>query len=368
MSARIPAEVFPPGEFIKDELEARGWTQVDLAEVLGRPAKLVSELLAAKRQITPQTATGLAEAFGTEPQFWMNLESAYQLSKTNQQDNLVARRSRLYAKVPVKELVRRGWIESTDSVDVLESRVLKFLEIKSIDEEPASVAYAAKATPGERPLAQVLWQLRCKQIARRQLVTKYSEGRLRSAVDHFRKLLIDPADIGSVARVLQECGVRLVVVEALPGSKIDGACFWLDDDSPVVALSNLHDRIDNFWFVLRHEIEHVLRRDGAVVDTDLGSNDPNASEQERIANSAAGDFCVPKEKLDNWILRKGRFLSEADLLGFASVNRVHPGIVAGQLCKRTGNHKRFSKHRVKVRQVLIATAPVDGWGEIYPAD
>jgi len=34
---------------------------------------------------------------------------------------------------------------------------------------------------------------------------------------------------------------------------------WLDDKSPVIALSMRFDRIDNFWFVLRHELEHVLR-------------------------------------------------------------------------------------------------------------
>ena len=41
----IPAEVFPPGEFIREELEARGWSLQDLAEILGRPPRSVSELL-----------------------------------------------------------------------------------------------------------------------------------------------------------------------------------------------------------------------------------------------------------------------------------------------------------------------------------
>lgn len=77
MSNRVPAEVFPPGEFIRDELEARGWTQQDLADILGRPLKAVSEILAGKRAVTADTAKGLGEAFEVDPQFWMNLESAY---------------------------------------------------------------------------------------------------------------------------------------------------------------------------------------------------------------------------------------------------------------------------------------------------
>jgi HTH-type transcriptional regulator / antitoxin HigA len=74
----MPAEVFPPGEFIRDELDARGWTQGDLAQIMGRPLRLVNELIAGKKQITPETARGLAKAFGDDDaMYWMNLDSAY---------------------------------------------------------------------------------------------------------------------------------------------------------------------------------------------------------------------------------------------------------------------------------------------------
>ncbi len=63
-------------------------------------------------------------------------------------------------------------------------------------------------------------------------------------------------------RILAECGVRLIIVEGLPNAKIDGVCFWLDKVSPVIGLSLRFDQIDNFWFVIRHEIEHVLNKDG----------------------------------------------------------------------------------------------------------
>jgi HTH-type transcriptional regulator / antitoxin HigA len=73
-----PAEVFPPGEFLQEELAARGWTPHDLAHILKRPPRLVNEMLAGKRSITPETATALAEAFGTSAAYWLNLEHAWQ--------------------------------------------------------------------------------------------------------------------------------------------------------------------------------------------------------------------------------------------------------------------------------------------------
>ncbi len=79
MAQRVPAEVVPPGEIIKEELEARGGTQSDLAEILGRHIVLVNEIITGKRAITPETARRLGDAFGVAPQFFLNLESAYQL-------------------------------------------------------------------------------------------------------------------------------------------------------------------------------------------------------------------------------------------------------------------------------------------------
>jgi HTH-type transcriptional regulator/antitoxin HigA len=81
MERRAPAEVFVPGEFIGEELETRGWSQVELAEVMDRPARLISELVSGKRAIMPETAKGLGAAFGTGPEFWMNLERDYRLSR-----------------------------------------------------------------------------------------------------------------------------------------------------------------------------------------------------------------------------------------------------------------------------------------------
>jgi len=157
MPDRVPAEVFPPGEFIRDELEARGWTQGDLADILGRPLRLVNELIAGKKQITPETARGLAEAFGDhDPLYWMNLDSAYRLSKTQPVDESVRKRSNLYGRFAVSEMAKRKWIEYSDRLDVLEHRVCRFFGIKSADEPPV-FAHAAFATQyDERTALQLL--------------------------------------------------------------------------------------------------------------------------------------------------------------------------------------------------------------------
>ena len=91
----MPAEVFPPGEFIRDELKARGWSQGDLARIIGRPLQVVNQIIKGKKRITPETAVELAAAFGTSPDAWLNLETAYRLSQVGPADPEIAKRARM---------------------------------------------------------------------------------------------------------------------------------------------------------------------------------------------------------------------------------------------------------------------------------
>jgi HTH-type transcriptional regulator/antitoxin HigA len=51
-----PAEVFHPGEILRDELRARGWTQSDLARIVGRPLQAINEIVLGKKRMTSQMA------------------------------------------------------------------------------------------------------------------------------------------------------------------------------------------------------------------------------------------------------------------------------------------------------------------------
>src|SRR5688572_2958507 len=79
MAGFVPAEVFPPGDTIQAELDELGWTQIDLAEVMGRPLKTINGLLAGKVRVTEETAKELELAFGIDADFWVRTEAYYRL-------------------------------------------------------------------------------------------------------------------------------------------------------------------------------------------------------------------------------------------------------------------------------------------------
>ena len=372
MGDRIPAEVFPPGEFIKEELEERGWSQVELADIMGRPPRVVSEIISGKRAITPETAKGLGAAFGTGATLWINLEGSYRLSKTVHDDAGVERRAKLYSRAPVKEMLKRGWVLPSDNVAVLEKRVCAFLHIDDIDQTPWH-AHAARNGGPETELscaAQFTWFCRVRQIAESVSAPSYSAKELKRAAERLKELLLAPEDSRRVPKILMECGVKFVVVEKLPHADIDGVCFWIGNQ-PVIGMTLRKDKIDNFWFVLRHEIEHVLRghgREHEIIDNLEGGRAGTGlevCEEERVANSAAANFCLPTEKLDSFMSHQHAFYSERDVLALAKEVHRHPGIVIGQMQFRMKDYAYLTKKIASIRQFLLPEAIVDGWGQSF---
>jgi len=372
------AEVFPPGEFLKDELEARNWSQVEFASIIGRPVRTVNEIIAGKRSITPETALQLEASLGTSAELWMNLESQYQLSKVRQPQNTIARKAEIYSKFPVRELAKRGWIDATEDVEVLGHELAKFYAISSLDEEPSLAHAAKKSSYGSVTIHQWSWIFRVQQIASGFVVPKYNKTKLLESLLPLKNLMSAPEEIRHVPRLLNEAGIRFLIVEALPGSKIDGACLWLEGQHPVIALSCRLDRIDNFWFVLRHEIEHLIqehgKENGLIFDEDISEPGEAATlEEERIANDAASEFGVTEADLKNYIARVNPYIfSREKVLGFSMRLSLHPGIVIGRLHKQMEKRGDASAYRflreylVKVRHIVSSSSPTDGWGNVYP--
>lgn len=373
------AEYKSPGQLITALLASKGWTKRVLAIVLGIDETSVNRLTSDKRPVTAEMSILLEELFGTPAEDFLSLQKSYDLAMariTSRPDPKRATRASIFGGLPISEMIKRGWIQAEDvrDVSVVEAELVKFFGVNS-SEEIQILPHAAKKTDAfsDTTLVQLAWLHRVRTIASEMLVPKYSPSNIKAVLTQLKAILPVPEETRKIPRILAECGIRFVIVECLPSAKIDGACLWLDDASPVIGMSLRHDRIDNFWFVLRHELEHVICQHGKVspiLDTSLegdraGSGD-GIPEEERVANFAASEFCVSQKLMDGFIARKSPYFAERDILGFAKTIGVHPGLIAGQLQYRTNRYDRFRSHLVKVRSFVTPSAMVDGWGDVAP--
>lgn len=381
MNTNVQSET--PGGYIDSLLAERSWTQRVLATVMCLEETALNKLINNKRPITAELALGLESAFSIPAERFLGIQKDFELAearRATKPNPAALQRAQLVGALPIPEMIKRGWLDVPDVRDGLrlEAELIKFFKAESMADIEV-LPHAAKKThvaEGTTP-PQLAWLCRVKQISSEMLVAPYTQFGGRRAAELLRELTLSPESARKVPRVLSEAGIRFVIVESLPQAKIDGVCFWLDDASPVIGLSMRHDRIDNFWFVLRHELEHVIQGHGKgnapiVVDSNLEGERAgvgfDVADDERVANAAAAEFCVPQKTMEQFISRKAPFFAERDILGFAATLRVHPGLVAGQLQHRTGRYDRFRTHLIKMRSIVAPNALVDGWGDVVPVN
>jgi HTH-type transcriptional regulator/antitoxin HigA len=251
---------------------------------------------------------------------------------------------------------------------MLEADLLRLFELKNINDEPQLVAVMRKTDPlKELNPAQRAWCFRVRQLARCVPVAEFREDRLPQCERELRRLAAYSKEARKVPGVLAKYGIRYVVVEPLPGTKVDGMATWLDTQSPVIGMSIRFDRIDGYWHTLCHELKHIVHRDELSVDDEIA--DPSdislrvKPQIERRADETAAAMLIDPDELKSFILRVGPLYSKERINQFANRIKIHPGIIVGQLQHR--HEIGFHANRemlVKVRQSVTPVALTDGWG------
>ena len=371
-----------PGQLVTALLAEREWTKKTLAIISGLDTSIISKTTSNVRKVDAETAIVFEEIFGVPAEHFLHLQKTYDLAVARIENTPNPKRqirAELIGKLPINAMIKRGWLraDSVKDIDNVEKSLLNFFQTNRL-EDIETLPHAAKKTEvsiAASP-AQLAWLYRVKTLASEMIVAQYSPASVKSAISKIKTLIHSAEELRKVPRILAEAGIRFVIVEALPSTKIDGVCFWLDGNSPVIGMTMRFDRIDNFVFVLRHELEHVLNRDGLnemMLDVDINSGEAaqvtqELIEQENRANVAASEFCVPKKMMDAFISRKAPVYAMRDIIGLARMLKVHTGLVVGQLRFRTEKYYLAPDQLVPVRSIVMPNAVTDGWGDVAPTD
>lgn len=367
-----------PGQLLQKMLTERGWTHEELASITGRRRQTISAIVSGKSGVTPDMAIALGAAFENEPEEWLRWGAQYELSLAQTQTDKVPieRMARCFRAAPIREMWKRGWIRETDDPATLESELRVFFGQSIGDQIVFPVASRRSASLDGMCLADKAWCFRARQLASVLQATRFSEASMGSVEKGIRKLAGFPKEAKRLAPFLATHGVRFVVVELIPGATMDGAAFWLDEESPVIAVSLRYDRIDSFWFTFMHEWFHIRNRDSYSFDSNLlianggGVSIAEATDDaERIANESAANFLVPRDELESFARRLAPIFSKERIAQFANKVRIHPGIVVGQLQYRGA--LGYSAHRdflVKIRDAVREAALTDGFGDSISPD
>lgn len=354
MSSNLtPARIVTPGRILKRELDARGMTQKELAEILKRPPQAISEIIQGHKQITPETARELSAALGISEKFWLNLEVNYQLhlAKKKNKEEEIARRSRLYELAPISEIMKRKWVGATDSsaIEELEKEVCNFLGIDSPQETPQlQVSYRNSQIKQAEIKSEIAWLKRVEFLASQQDLPEFRLDKLKTAIPEIISYSEKENSVAQIPTLLESLGIHFVIVSKLPQTFIDGAAFYLNE-RPVIALTLRYDRIDSFWFTLMHELGHIFAGHQDLYLDNLEKLDENIQEEE--ANKLASNWLISAKKLESFIIKTRPQFSEKKINSFAKTQKRHPGIILGRL-----HYDREVPYR-NLRKMLVKVSP-----------
>ena len=245
---------------------------------------------------------------------------------------------------PVKEMYRRNWFEgfsgSLDAVVANAEELVKEFVKGSLNKVVQTAARQRVRSGGiVNRYALIAWQCRVITLAKRERITnKYNH---RTITDEWLSKLSHLSckeDAPKMAiEYLRNSGIRVVIESHLPQTHLDGAAFLLSDGSPVIGMTLRNDRLDNFWFVLFHELVHIMKHlHKGDIESIFDDLDANADDIEQVADEQAGEILVPESK---WSTALARFVrSEDTIRDFAKELCIHPAIVAGKIRREANNY------------------------------
>lgn len=157
---------------------------------------------------------------------------------------------------------------------------------------------------------------------------------------------------------LREAGINVVIMPPLQGTFLDGAALINQRGEPVVGLTLRHDRIDNFWFTLLHELSHISLHFAVLAETCVAFVDDMEIQSEdlleREADTLAQNSLIPAAILEQ--VAWDRQSTYDDLVAVATRARVPLAVVAGRWQRDHQNYKKFARliDRTSVRDRLAA--------------
>ncbi len=330
-----PIDLPSPIAAIRFRMDQAGMKQKDLQPYIGSASK-VSEVLNGKRPLSLSMIRKLHKGLGIPAEVLL-------ADSTPEIPELVYDVSAF----PFNEMLKRDYISFSGSVreakEYGEELLSCFFNI--FNGKPPHPVHCRSGKDVVDHNSLVAWQARCLyQIKTAKLPAYKADHISEEFASTLAKLSYTENGTQSAVDFLNKKGIHVVFLKHLPGTHLDGASFMSPDGNPVIAMTLRHDRIDNFWFTLLHELGHIHLHISEAVSLAFFDSESNLrktqDKRELEANQFAANALIPEQ---SWVEHRDDLLNrptESKVNAFAEMLTIHRSIVAGRI--------RFEKNIYKL--------------------
>lgn len=346
----IPHIATHPGTLIADELEVReDMNQKDLAHLLDVKPSFLNEIIKGKRSITAESAILLEKSLDIPAELWLKLQTQYDLdcAKIKEKNINKVKNIEIWniikTYIPVNAFRKLGYLTNSIEEDI--KIIYIIFNVKDINEFIDQFATrkfsfyrkSEKLTTNEKNLFS--WSALAEYESSILSVKKFKADCLVELIEELNNCFYLNKDIlNNIKTILANYGVKLVILNKLEQTPIDGYSFW-GKENPTIVLSMRYNRIDYCAFTLFHELGHVFlhlidNKDYKFLDID----DKEKTIYEKEADTFATNHLIP---VHIWKEFKTTtpIMDDQAIRTLADKYHIHPAIILGRVCYESKNYK-----------------------------
>jgi len=343
-----------PGESLREILEDENISQKSLATRTGLTPETISRIINGKLPITQETALKLERVLGVSRDYWMNFQNKYDstLARIEETKRLEEEVSMLEKFTCYTELAKMGFVETTRNKVEKVKELLRFYGVDSLKlvQTANQVAYRKSSKMKINPESLTAW-LRMGEIQSKEIeVEEFDPKKLKEKIPEMRALTNQRAEVFSekLKEICAECGVILVYTPNLKNVPVNGATRRIFQGKPLIQMSLRNSYSDIFWFTFFHEIGHLQLH--GKKDFFIDMEGQKESEIEKEADNFSQEVLIPKKQFTSFMEERG-YLNKNSILRFAEQINIHPGIIAGRIARETGDWRKYSPLRSRLKFV-----------------
>lgn len=328
-----------PGSLLIVARVARGWSQKELARRLFIPEQQVQRYEAERyRSISLGNLIRIARTLGVRLIADLPTSSREQWLPTYEM-------SQAEAKKVLKHARAEGWLEKADQSDESGLSQLKRTVAEHVADHgtPSLLRTGLNVEDHSGDWLLLAWKAQVTRRAQAEIQRKKPKYRPLNVAWVMELARLSAQENGPLLaqKLLEENGVILIIERQITGMNVDGAAF-LVDDTPVIGMTLRHDREDNFWFTLMHELGHVILHYRTGLSSGFFDNTEEFSldDLEAQADKFASNVLVPEEL---WVRSPARIAKSPDPVEkLASQLGISAAVVFGRLRMERKDYKIFS--------------------------
>ena len=328
-----------PGVYVKDAIEELGLNQTEFALRSGLSIKNVSTLITGESNITFDVAIKLAAFFHNSVEGWINLQTKYDVYKSEQQ-----REKELKEEWEIAKLFDKRFAHEVLGVDIkAENKKEVILELRSSFNVGTLLAlkqpdmYAFCKTSIKRDLSdnniimRNAWISIAEKEARKKICGQFNKDVINDNLLTLRKLTLEDPSVfqPKLDEILSKAGIKLVVLPYLSNSLVGGVTKWIANENCVmVAVNDCGKDADKIWFSIFHELGHAMKNHKRHLTISYEKNQIE-DDDEAAANKFAKELLINEADYQEFVKR--RIFTVEAIERFAKSQSVANFIILGRL-------------------------------------